>query len=216
MKIIDPSRNTVIAEVKDDSAASIRAKYAKARAAQPAWAETAMKQRLDAITAFRDTIVRRQPELAATLTSEMGKPIKQSRNELNGLVGRIDFFLAEAARTLRDEKVFADRRKSSRAHLARAAGVIANISAELSGLRRRQRFIPALLAGNEKRYKPSEFATTGLAIAEMLVAAVFDDVHPVVGGGAAGRRCSTNRSTACSSPARTPPARASAPRPDAG
>jgi hypothetical protein len=31
------------------------------------------------------------------MTRETGKPLKMSRNELNGLLGRIDFFLAEAA-----------------------------------------------------------------------------------------------------------------------
>ena len=49
-----------------------------------------------------------QDTLARTLTLEVGKPIRQSRNELNGLLPRLDFFLAEAARVLREEKVFAD------------------------------------------------------------------------------------------------------------
>ncbi len=147
--------------------------------------------RLETIAAFRETIVRRQPELAATLTREMGKPIKQSRNELNGLVGRIDFFLAEAARTLREEKVFADAAQKLEERISHEPlGVIANISAWnypyfVGG----NVFVPALLAGNAVLYKPSEFATlTGLAIAEMLVAAgVPEDVFiAVVGGGAAG------------------------------
>ena len=34
------------------------------------------------------------------MTRETGKPIKMSRNELNGLLGRIDFFLKEADDTL--------------------------------------------------------------------------------------------------------------------
>ena len=57
-----------------------------------------------------------------TLTSEVGKPIRQSRNELNGLLGRLDFFLEEAPRTLRNETVLADVDAQARgAHLARAA-----------------------------------------------------------------------------------------------
>ena len=102
----------------------------RARAAQPAWAAVPMKQRLDAIRKFRDRIAERLEELAQTLTREVGKPIKQSRNELNGLLGRIDFFLAEAARVLRDEKVFADAKQKLEERISHEPlGVIANISA---------------------------------------------------------------------------------------
>jgi hypothetical protein len=31
------------------------------------------------------------------MTRETGKPVKMSRNELNGLLGRIDFFLKESS-----------------------------------------------------------------------------------------------------------------------
>ena len=68
-------------------------------------------------------IVATQEKLARTLTQEVGKPIRQSRNELNGLLGRIDFFLAESARALREEKVYADgnRRWTSGSRTSRSA-----------------------------------------------------------------------------------------------
>jgi len=191
LKIIDPSINTVVAEVAEDTTASIRAKYQRARLAQPAWAATPMKQRLAAIAAFREGITRKHETLAKTLTREMGKPIKQSRNELNGLLGRIDFFLAEATRALRAEKVFSDAGQKLEERITHEPlGVIANISAWnypyfVGG----NVFVPALLAGNAVLYKPSEFATlTGMHIAEMLVAAgVPADVFiPVIGGGKVG------------------------------
>jgi acyl-CoA reductase-like NAD-dependent aldehyde dehydrogenase len=125
------------------------------------------------------------------LTQEVGKPIRQSRNELNGLVGRIDFFLAETTRTLRDRQVFADKAGKLEERIAHdPLGVIANVSAWnypyfVGG----NVFVPALLAGNAVLYKPSEYATlTGLKIAEMLHAAgVPDDVFiAVVGDGKAG------------------------------
>jgi len=191
LKIIDPSINAVVAEVAEDTTASIRAKYQRARLAQPAWAATPMKQRLAAIAAFREGITRKHETLAKTLTREMGKPIKQSRNELNGLLGRIDFFLAEATRALREEKVFIDAGQKLEERITHEPlGVIANISAWnypyfVGG----NVFVPALLAGNAVLYKPSEFATlTGMHIAEMLVAAgVPADVFiPVIGGGKVG------------------------------
>ncbi len=191
MKILNPATNAVIKDVAEDSAASIRAKYARARAAQPSWGATPIRKRIDAIRAFRDRITTRLEELAQTLTAEVGKPIRQSRNELNGLLGRIDFFIAEAAGVLREEKVYADAKQGLEERISHEPlGVIANISAWnypyfVGG----NVFVPALIAGNAVLYKPSEFATlTGLAIAEMLIdAGVPADVFiPIVGGGAAG------------------------------
>jgi acyl-CoA reductase-like NAD-dependent aldehyde dehydrogenase len=191
MKITNPATDALIAEVSEDGATSIRAKYARARTAQPAWAALPIKKRLDAIRAFRARIVERHETLARTLTLEVGKPIRQARNELNGLLGRIDFFLAEAPRVLRDEKIFADAKQKLTERVSHEPlGVIANISAWnypyfVGG----NVFVPALIAGNAVLYKPSEHATlTGLHIAAMFYeAGVPTDIFvPVVGGPSAG------------------------------
>jgi acyl-CoA reductase-like NAD-dependent aldehyde dehydrogenase len=191
MKILNPATQATIADVSEDGATSIRAKYARARAAQPAWAALPIKKRVDAIVAFRARITAMHETLARTLTLEVGKPIRQSRNELNGLLGRIDFFLAEAPAVLRDRKVHADARQKLEERISHEPlGVIANISAWnypyfVGG----NVFVPALIAGNAVLYKPSEYATlTGLHIAAMLYeAGVPTDVFvPVVGGPAAG------------------------------
>jgi acyl-CoA reductase-like NAD-dependent aldehyde dehydrogenase len=191
LKILEPATGVVLAKVPEDDKAGVRAKYQRASAAQPAWAATPVKQRLAAIEGFRERITQRHASLEQTLTREVGKPIKQSRNELSGLLGRIDFFLAEAASVLREQRVHADAKLKLEERIShQPLGVIANISAWnypyfVGG----NVFIPALLAGNAVLYKPSEFATlTGLYIAEMLVAAgVPEDVFiPVLGGRAAG------------------------------
>jgi acyl-CoA reductase-like NAD-dependent aldehyde dehydrogenase len=191
MKILNPATQAMIAEVSEDGATSVRAKYARARAAQPAWAALPIKKRLDAIRAFRKRITEMHETLARTLTLEVGKPIRQSRNELNGLLGRIDFFLAEAPAILRDQKVHADAKQKLEERISHEPlGVIANISAWnypyfVGG----NVFIPALIAGNAVLYKPSEYATlTGLHVAAMLYeAGVPTDVFiPVVGGPAVG------------------------------
>ena len=191
MKIVNPWNGATLADVPADNARSVAAKYAKARAAQPRWSAVPVKKRLDAIVAFRALLASREDELAATLTQEVGKPIRQSRNELKGLAGRIDFFLAESARTLRDEKVFEDKGGRLEERISHEPlGVIANISAWnypyfVGG----NVFVPALVAGNAILYKPSEYATlTGLKIAEMLHASgVPGDVFiPLVGSGEIG------------------------------
>jgi acyl-CoA reductase-like NAD-dependent aldehyde dehydrogenase len=191
MKITNPATGAVIADIASDSAAAVRQKYARARAGQSAWARVPLRKRLAAIAGFRDRIVAMHETLARTLTQEVGKPIRQSRNELNGLLTRIDFFLAESAKTLREEKVYADARQRLEERISHEPlGVIANISAwNYPYFVGSNVFVPALIAGNAVLYKPSEYAAlTGLHIAEMLhEAGVPADVFvPVIGGGAAG------------------------------
>jgi acyl-CoA reductase-like NAD-dependent aldehyde dehydrogenase len=172
LAIHNPATGKAIAERPADDAASVASKAAAARAAQPAWAATPLRERLAMIQRFRAALVAEQGTLAATLTSEVGKPISQSRNELNGLLPRIDFFLAQTEAAIADETVFDEGGMRERiAHVP--LGVVANISAwnypYFVGC---NVIVPALLTGNAVLYKPSEFATlTGLHIARMLHAA---------------------------------------------
>jgi acyl-CoA reductase-like NAD-dependent aldehyde dehydrogenase len=191
MKIINPANGALIAEVAADRSADVRRKYEAARAGQAKWARVPLRKRLAAIAAFRERIVALHETLARTLTHEVGKPIRQSRNELTGLLARIDFFLAESLRALREQTVFADAAKKLEERITHEPlGVIANISAwNYPYFVGSNVFVPALVAGNAVLYKPSEFATlTGLHIAEMLhEAGVPKDVFvPVVGDGTAG------------------------------
>lgn len=191
MKVTNPATDEVIAAFDEDGSTAVRGKYERARAAQGDWAALPLKRRLDAIRAFRERVVAMHDTLARTLTAEVGKPIKQARNELNGLLPRLDFFLAEAARVLREEKVFADAKQHLEERISHEPlGVIANISAWnypyfVGG----NVFVPALLAGNAVLYKPSEFATlTGKHIAAMMrESGVPTDVFiPVLGGAVTG------------------------------
>jgi acyl-CoA reductase-like NAD-dependent aldehyde dehydrogenase len=191
MKIINPATGKAIAEVEADTPTGVRRKYQRARAAQPAWAALGVAKRLRTIAAFRERVVAMHDTLARTLSEEVGKPIRQSRNELNGLLPRIDFFLAESARVLRDAKVHADGAQKLEERISHEPlGVIANISAwNYPYFVGSNVFVPALIAGNAVLYKPSEFATlTGMHIASMLKdAGVPEDVFvPVLGDGKTG------------------------------
>ncbi len=184
LRVVNPADGDVIAELPEDTPDSVRAKYEAARAAQPAWAATPLEQRLDCVRRFRAGIVRDLEKLAAILTAEVGKPIAQSRSELNGLLGRIDFFLAETAAVLAPRQVFeGDGMRERITH--EPLGVIANISAwNYPYYVGANVFVPALLAGNAVLYKPSEYATlTGIEIGNLLHAAgVPQDVFAVAVG----------------------------------
>jgi len=189
LKVVNPANGKLEATLPADDAKSVRAKYERARAAQPRWAKTRLKQRLDAIRKFRELVVAQTETLARVLTAEVGKPISQSRNELKGLLPRIDFFLEETAHTLRPSRVGPKGAMEERiSH--EPLGVVANISAwNYPWFVGGNVFIPALLAGNAVLYKPSEFASlTGAEIARLLYeAGIPKDVFiPVIGGGPVG------------------------------
>jgi len=192
MKVVNPATGAVLAELKESDRLSIRGMAARARGAQPAWAGTPLEERLAVIRRFRALLVERKEQLARTLTSEMGKPITQSRNEIEGTLGRIDFFLEKVPQVLRDEVVLKDpaQRLEERITLE-PLGVIANISAwNYPYFVGSNVFLPAILTGNTVLYKPSELASlTGLGIAELLAAAGLPDgvFVTVIGGGEAGR-----------------------------
>jgi acyl-CoA reductase-like NAD-dependent aldehyde dehydrogenase len=191
MKIVNPATGSIVADVAEDGPAAVRAKYARARAAQPGWAATPIRKRISAIAAFRERVTAMHETLARTLTQEVGKPIRQSRNELKGLLTRLDFFIAEAEGALQEQKVYADEKQKLEERISHEPlGVIANISAwNYPYFVGSNVFVPALLAGNAVLYKPSEYATlTGLHIEKMMHdAGVPKDVFiAVVGSGAAG------------------------------
>ena len=171
LKVTNPATGTLVATLPADDAKSVAAKYERARAAQTAWAKVPLKKRLAAIQKFRELVVAETERLAKVLTTEVGKPIAQSRNELKGLLPRIDFFLEETARTLKPRKVSVDVRDSMEEKISHEPlGVVANISAwNYPWFVGANVFVPALLAGNAVLYKPSEFAAmTGLEIARLL------------------------------------------------
>ncbi|MFO1270566.1 MAG: aldehyde dehydrogenase family protein [Rubrivivax sp.] len=189
LKVFNPATGALVAELPADDAASVARKAAAARAAQPAWAARPMAERLQMIRAFRAAVVAQLETLAATLTQDMGKPIAQARNELNGLLPRLDFFLEQAEAAVREEAVYdAGGMREKITHIP--LGVVANISAwNYPWFVGCNVIVPALLTGNAVLYKPSEYAAqTGLHIARLLhEAGVPADVMvPLVGAGEVG------------------------------
>jgi acyl-CoA reductase-like NAD-dependent aldehyde dehydrogenase len=191
LAVANPATGETVARLPADDARSVAAKFRRARAAQEPWAAEPLERRLAAIRRFRALAVERAEPLARILTSEVGKPIAQSRNELKGLLARLDFFLAEAQAALAPQAVHAERDGSLEERITREPlGVVANISAwNYPWFVGSNVFVPALLAGNAVLYKPSEFAAlTGLEIARLLhESGVPEDAFvPVVGAGEAG------------------------------
>lgn len=189
LAVHNPATGDVIQQVEADDAASVSRNAARARAAQSGWAARPLQERLACIERFRAGVVRDREMLAATMTREIGKPIRQSRNELDGLLPRIDFFLQHTAAVMAPATVHEEAGLRERIEQV-PLGMVANISAwNYPWFVGCNVILPALLTGNSVLYKPSEFATlTGLEIARLLHAAgVPQDVFvPLVGTGEVG------------------------------
>lgn len=172
MKIINPATEELIDDVTEDTDQSIAEKFLLLRQGQPRWAALPLAKRIACITRFYELLDEQKDILAKTLTAEMGKPLQQSYNELNGARSRIKFFIDNTARWLAEEWVVTDGATREKI-VYEPLGVIANISAwnypYLVGV---NVFIPALLGGNAVFYKPSEYTTlTGQHIQRLLLQA---------------------------------------------
>lgn len=189
LNVHNPANGELIIALPADDAEAVAAKAAAARAGQPAWAALPLGKRMACVQRFREGVVRDLEQLAVTMTRETGKPITMSRNELNGLLPRIDFFLAETEAAIGTETVFDEGGMREQIE-HQPLGVVANISAwNYPWFVGCNVLLPALLAGNAVLYKPSEYATlTGLEITRLLhEAGVPRDVLVcLVGGGEVG------------------------------
>jgi acyl-CoA reductase-like NAD-dependent aldehyde dehydrogenase len=185
LEIINPATGKSIGRVTADSPETIAQKYSAARTAQPAWQQLGLAKRLEIIRRFRDRVEKDMEEAALLLTREVGKPIAQSRNELKGLLARLDFFLTETEKTIATETVFRDGTALIEEIEHEPLGVIANISAwNYPWFVGSNVYLPALLTGNAVLYKPSEFALlSGLTMARYLhEAGVPKDIFAVIAG----------------------------------
>lgn len=190
MQVINPATEELIQEVAEDNTITIQKKYERAQSGQRAWKGVALETRIEAIRKFYQLLESERTELATTLTQEVGKPLQQSINEINGARKRIEYFLKNAAKWLADEWITEEDATKEKI-VYEPLGIIANISAwnypYLVGV---NVFVPALIGGNGVLYKPSEYATlTGLHIQRLLYkAGIPEDVFQVVvGRGQAGQ-----------------------------
>ena len=165
MKIINPATEELIKEVKEDNESSLKRKWGLLKVGQEKWAGLLLKERVEVLKKFSSLLERDIEQLASVLTSEVGKPLSQSRNEIKGARARIKWLTENAEKYLSEEWMSEDEKI-----VYEPLGVVCNISAWnypwLVGV---NVFVPALIAGNTVMYKPSEYATlTGVEIDRLL------------------------------------------------
>lgn len=184
MQIINPATEEVITTLNEDSIQTLEHKLRLLKVAQKEWAKVPLQQRVEVLVKFASLLEQNIEELAATLTAEVGKPLQQSRNEVNGARARIKWLTDNAVKYLADETMAVQEGLTEKISYE-PLGVVCNISAwNYPYLVGTNVFVPALLAGNAVMYKPSEFSTlTGLHIEKLLKeAGVPDNVFHIAVG----------------------------------
>jgi acyl-CoA reductase-like NAD-dependent aldehyde dehydrogenase len=191
MQVINPATEEIITHLPEDSVTTLDQKLKVLREAQPGWRSVDLEKRIGVLTKFAELLKQNVESLSAILTSEVGKPLQQSRNEINGAANRVIWLTNNAFQYLKDEVMFENDSMTEMIKYE-PLGVICNISAwnfpYNVGV---NVFVPALIAGNAVMYKPSEYSSlTGLEIEKLLKeAGIPQNVFQVaIGSGEVGSR----------------------------
>jgi len=191
---VNPATGEVLREFDCASVADVRAAVDRARAAQLAWHELGIRQRLRIIGEFQRRLQTRKSEVTELISREAGKPVAEAiTTEVLVALDAARFLIENAYRLLSDEKLQHGNlaTKLKRGRLVREPyGVIGIISPwNYPFSIPATEALAALVAGNAVVLKPSELTPlVALELASLLHAAgVPKDVFQVVvGDGATG------------------------------
>jgi succinate-semialdehyde dehydrogenase/glutarate-semialdehyde dehydrogenase len=98
LAVEDPATGRVIAEVADASPADCMTALEAAVGAQASWAASAPRDRARTLRRAADALRGEADEMALILTAEMGKPLGESRGEVEFAADYLEWFAEEAMR----------------------------------------------------------------------------------------------------------------------
>lgn len=102
IQVANPATGAVVARVPRLGASETRAAIEAATAAMPAWASRTAKDRAVILRRWFELILAHQDDLAAIMTAEQGKPLKESRGEIAYAASFIEWFAEEGKRVYGD------------------------------------------------------------------------------------------------------------------
>ena len=101
LSIINPATGEEITKIETDNQLSISHKYEDLKTGQKNWAAVSLEKRIEIIQLFEQLLKKNETNLASILTSEVGKPLQQSINEINGGISRINWLCHDRGNCLR-------------------------------------------------------------------------------------------------------------------
>ena len=100
--VLDPATGEVVGTAPRMGIAETRRAIAAAEAAQPAWRARSARDRARILRRFADLMVAAIDDLAALLTAEQGKPLAESRAEIEYAASFLEWFGEEGKRVYGD------------------------------------------------------------------------------------------------------------------
>jgi alpha-ketoglutaric semialdehyde dehydrogenase len=175
LTLANPARlDDLVAEAALGDAATFVEACRAARDAQPGWAHVPAPVRGHAIQQLGRLVEANAESLAGLITREIGKPIKESRGEVQEVVDTCNFFLGEGRRLygqtvpseMPDKQLFTFRTPVGVAAIVTAGNFPVAVPSWY--------LVPALLCGNAVVWKPAEYTpATAEAFAQLFLHAGF-------------------------------------------
>jgi len=175
--ITNPARpSDVVAKARLGDATTFADAARRAKAAQPSWALVPAPVRGRAVQQLGRLVEDNLETLAQLITREIGKPIAESRGEVQEVVDTCTFFLGEGRRLygqtvpseMPDKQLFTFRAPVGAAAIITAGNFPVAVPSWY--------LVPALLCGNTVVWKPAEYTpTTAEAFAELILHAGFPE-----------------------------------------
>ena len=170
--IANPARlDETVAEASLGDAGTFADACRRARGAQPAWAAVPAPVRGRAIQQLGRLVEENAEALARLITREIGKPIKESRGEVQEVIDTCSFFLGEGRRLygqtvpseMADKQLFTFRAPVGACAIVTAGNFPVAVPSWY--------LVPALLCGNAVVWKPAEYSPAlGDALARLFIA----------------------------------------------
>ena len=166
--VTNPVDGTTLGRVPNMGSAEVRRAIGAAYAAWPDWRDRTSKERAIILRRWYELIMTNQNDLAVILTSEMGKPLGESRGEVAYAAAFVEWFGEEGKRTYGD--VIPTHRQDSRiVVIKQPIGVCAAITPwNFPIAMPARKAAPALAAGCTMVLKPSsQTPHSALALAQL-------------------------------------------------
>jgi acyl-CoA reductase-like NAD-dependent aldehyde dehydrogenase len=154
-KVINPATEEEIANVPEGTREDTRRAIDAAEDAQKKWEDKSPLERSKYLTKIADLIRQDRERLAQILTAEQGKPLYESRLEIEGSATNFDYY-AGFARRIEGDVLPSDYPKQTIMILKLPIGVVASITPwNFPSSTVARKLAPALITGNAVVAKPS-------------------------------------------------------------
>ncbi len=164
-EVFNPATEQAVAEVPSGTVDDAKRALEAAQKAQPDWEEHAPIERAKYLFKIAELVEKNRDRLARILTSEQGKPLYESRMEIDGTAQNFRYY-AEFARRIEGDTLPGDNRRQSIFILKLPLGVVVAITPwNFPSSTVARKIAPAMITGNTVVVKPS--STTPLSTFEI-------------------------------------------------